>query len=159
MRGKRLLAAFLLGVGLCFVPTLGYGEVAHWLHKRKVSSMNFWLLNARVDYMMHNPTRFLIVTFHYNPVGTLKGAVEFPEGVDIDTKGKIHVLIRDSRGVFSDKSGTALLDQFKTELKVIYSFLRFIASDMDTDIVARFVSREEIPLGYFYQGEYYLWEK
>ena len=27
MRGKRLLATFLLGVGLCFVPALGHGEV------------------------------------------------------------------------------------------------------------------------------------
>ena len=27
MRGKKLLAAFLLGVGLCFIPALGYGEV------------------------------------------------------------------------------------------------------------------------------------
>ena len=27
MRGKKLLAAFLLGVGLCLVPAVGYGEV------------------------------------------------------------------------------------------------------------------------------------
>ena len=27
MRDKELLAALLLGVGLCFVPVLGYGEV------------------------------------------------------------------------------------------------------------------------------------
>lgn len=27
MRGKKLLAALLLGMGLCFVPVLGYGEV------------------------------------------------------------------------------------------------------------------------------------
>jgi len=27
MRVKQLLAAFSLGVGLCFVPALGYGEI------------------------------------------------------------------------------------------------------------------------------------
>jgi len=34
---------------------------------------------------------------------------------------------------------------------------------MDADIVATFWGREatrkDIPLGYFYQGEYHLWEK
>jgi len=29
MKGRGLLAAFLLGVGLCFVPALGQGEVMH----------------------------------------------------------------------------------------------------------------------------------
>ena len=159
MRGKKLLAAFLLGVGLCFVPVLGQGEVTHYLHERKTSSMNFWLLNARVSYMMHNPNSFLNVNFHYDPVGDLRGVVKFPEGVDIDTKGKIHVLVRDNRGVFSDKFGIALLDQFGRELEVIYSFLLFLVSDMDTDIVVRFASKEEILLGYFYEGEYHLWEE
>lgn len=155
MRGKKLLTAFLLAAGLCFVPALGYGEVAYWLHEKRASSMQFWLLDARVDYIMDNPTSFLNVNFHYDPVGTT--ILEFPE--DIDTKGKIHVLVRDNRGLFSDKSGIALLDQFKKELELIYSFLQFIASDMDTDIVARFASKEEILLGYFYQGEYHVWEK
>jgi len=48
------------------------------------------------------------------------------------------------------------LDSFKKNLEVIYSFIRVIATDMDTDVVALFLSKEEIPLGYFYQGEYYL---
>ncbi|MCK4617606.1 hypothetical protein KAT45_01760, partial [Candidatus Aerophobetes bacterium] len=157
MRGKKLLAAFLLGVGLCFVPVLGQGEVTHYLHERKTSSMNFWLLNARVSYMMHNPNSFLNVNFHYDPVGDLRGVVKFPEGVDIDTKGKIHVLVRDNRGVFSYKSGRVLLNQFKRQLELIYSFIELMATDMDIDIVAKLVSREQIPLAYFYQGEYHLW--
>jgi len=30
---------------------------------------------------------------------------------------------------------------------------------MDTDVVAQFLSKQQIPLGYFYQGEYHLWGK
>jgi len=65
----------------------------------------------------------------------------------------------DNRGVFSYKSGIALRDEFKRQLKVIYSFISLVATDMDADIVAQFLSREAIPLGYFYQGEYHLWEE
>lgn len=52
-----------------------------------------------------------------------------------------------------------MLDEFKRQLEVIYSFIEIVATDMDSDIIAEFLSRENIPLGYFYQGEYYLWEK
>jgi len=46
MRGKQLLAAFLLGVGLCFLPVLGYGEVEHWAYEAKASYMKVFLLEA-----------------------------------------------------------------------------------------------------------------
>ncbi|MBA7710323.1 hypothetical protein ES703_119263 [subsurface metagenome] len=180
MRVKRLLAAFLLGVGLCFVPVLGYGEVILetritvgeflvykdeplWGKVEAIDTeigllkMYIILLEAKVSYVMHNPTRFSIVEFHYDPDGRYKRAMEFPENVD--TKGKIFVGVGDTRGVFSYKSGIALLDEFKRRLEIIYSFIDLVATDMDTDIVAKFHSREGIPLGYFYQGKYYLWEK
>jgi len=35
----------------------------------------------------------------------------------------------------------------------------YLAMDMDADIVAIFISKGDIALGYFYQGEYHLWEK
>jgi len=72
-------------------------------------------------------------------------------------------MIIDNRGIFSDKSERALLSQFKKELEAIYSSLYEatggMATDMNTDIVAAFYSREQNPLGSFYQGEYHLWEK
>ena len=161
MRSKTLLAAFLLGAGLCFVSALGYGEVKQ---QPEVSVMDLYLLKefdllkARVDYMMCNPTNFLNVNFYYDPEGTRRKIFELPEGVD--TKDKIFVKVQDNRDVFSYESGTALLDQFKRELEAIYSFLTLpTMGDMNTDIVAIFCSREGIPLGYFYQGEYHLWEK
>jgi len=158
MRTKKLLAAFLLGVGLCFVPVLGYGEVKKFMAETKeVSNMNWYLLKARVNYVMRNPTTFSDVSFHYDAHGVYGRTEKFPKSVD--TIGKIYVTVYDRRGVFSYKSGIALLDEFKKQLKVIYSFIIPVATNMDTDIVAKFYSRGDIPLGYFYQGEYHLWEK
>ena len=157
MRGKKLLAALLLGVGLCFVPALGYGEVSGWSYETPVTYIEIELLNARITYIMTNPTSFLVVGFSYDPTGLHGRIAGLPESVD--TKGKISVVVGDNRGIFSDKSRKALLDSFKRELEIIYSYIQLVATDMDADIVARFYSREEIPLGYFYQGEYYLWEK
>jgi len=68
------------------------------------------------------------------------------------------VWIQDRTDVFSDKAGKVLIDQLKKNLENIYAFIMAEATDMDTDVVAVFLSREEIPLAYFYQGEYYLWE-
>ena len=155
MKVKALLAAFLLGVGLYFVPASGRGEVPKRVHEQKVTGIDFFLLDARVNYMMRNPTNFLYILVRYDPDGGF-GEV-FPQGVD--TKGKVCVKLRDTRDVFSYKSGIALLDQFKKELKIIYSYIEPVATDMDTDIVAKLVSREAIPLAYFYQGEYHLWER
>ena len=157
MRLKKLLAAFLLGIVLCFVPAMGYGEVQEWTYERKASYMKVSLLEARVSYMMHNPTTFLNVNFLYDPIGRYRRVEKLPESVD--TKGKIVIVISDTRDVFSYKSGIALLDQFKRELEVEYTFLRSLATDMDTDIVAIFANKEIIPLGYFYQGEYHLWRE
>jgi len=158
MRGKKLLAAFLLGVGLCFVPALGQGEVKQWMIEKKVRYTDFLLLKASVKYMMWNPTNFLCVTFTYTPDGVrvdLPGGL--PEGVVI--RGKIWVRVADNRGVFSSKSTIALREAFKKILDNVYPYIDDIATDMDTDIVAIFANKEIIPLGYFYQGEYHLWRE
>lgn len=156
MRGKKLLAAFMLGVGLCFVPVLGYGEVKHGVYDLSTPYMSFSLLRAMVQYIEANPESFLNVNFQYDPDGSV-GAGIFPEGVD--TVGRIIVLVYDTRGVFNYKMGAALLGEFRSNLVVIFSFLEAVASNIDNDIVAKFYTRKEIPLGYFYQGEYHLWEK
>jgi len=155
LRGKKLLPAFLLGVGLCFIPVLGYGYISELDYERRASKMEVNLLKAGIDYMMANPTGFLNVSFHYDPGAGLEQF--FPEGVV--TKGRIVILVTDNRDAFSDKSGIALLEQFKEELEAIYKCVRLVASDMDADIVAEFLTSEDVPLGYFYQGEYHLWEK
>lgn len=62
-------------------------------------------------------------------------------------------------GVFCYKSGKNLLDQFKWALDVMYWCIAPAATDMDTHVVGMFLNREQSPLGYFYRGEYYLWEK
>jgi len=90
-------------------------------------------------------------------VGALEGMRNFL-GV-VNTKRKVYVMVRDIRGVFSHKSGTALLEEFNKQLEVAYSCIDSVATNMYTDIVVTSDSKEEIPLGYFYQGKYYLWEK
>jgi len=155
MRGRGLLATFLLGVVLCFVPALGYGEVRHRPDETEPSFLDYGLLKARVDYIMRNPTIFLDIAFYYDVYGLWGRAAGLPQSVD--TKGKIYVIVRDSRDVFSYKSGISLREEFKKQLEVIYSYIESLAMAMDTDIAVKFVSRREIPLGYFYQGEYHLW--
>ncbi len=155
MRGKKLLVTLLLGAGLCFVPALGYGEVQEWMLESKASYMELSLLESRVSYMMSNPTNFLNINFYYDQRGAIGEIYGLSE--NIDTKGKILVVIRDTRDVFFYKSRIALLDLFKRQLEVIYSFIQPKATDMDTDVVAKLVSKDEIPVGYFYQGEYHLW--
>jgi len=135
---------------------LGYSPKK--LREIEASYMNVFLSDAKSHYMMLNPNRFLYVDFHYDRVGNWARA-ELPESVD--TNGKICIHIRDNRGVFSNKSGAALLGQFKRTLESIYrtSSIAIVNVDMDVDIVAMFCSEENVPLGYFYQGEYHLWEE
>ena len=153
MRARKLLVAFLLAVGLCLMPALGYGE----LHIRKdYELLDYNFLRATVHYIMHNPTTFLEVQFDLDEFGLLGIAFNLPE--DVDTEGRICVEVRDHRDIFSEGPEKTLLDQFKRELEVIYSFIDDIATDLDGDVVAVFYSGGDIPLGYFYQGEYHLWE-
>lgn len=119
--------------------------------------MNFVLLEARINYMMRNSPNFLYVSFYYDPDGSFGKAEEFPEKVD--TEGKIFVAVIDNKRAFSNKSGVVLRKQFKMILESIYSFIQGVATDMDNDVVAKFHSEDEIPVGYFYQGEYHLWEE
>ncbi len=154
MKKRLLLAIILLSLSFCFVSGAGYGEIL-LRDGMVVPRIEFLLLVDKIDYIMFNPTIPLIVDFHYDPDG--QGGIFFPEKVN--TKGKIFVWIQDRIDIFSDKTGKVLLDQLKRSLEDIYIFIMAEATDMNTDIVALFLSGEEIPLGYFYQGEYHLWEE
>ena len=140
MRGKKLLAVF---------------------HKRKARFIDIALLKATVNYMMFNHARFLAVNLFYDPTGAQGKAAKLP--VDVDTKGKILVMVQDNRRIWSDKSGipleVPLLDDFRMELETIHSFIAMWTTDMDTDVVAGFYTQQQKLLGYFYQGEYHLWKK
>lgn len=154
MKNKKLLAIILLSLSFCFVSGAGYGEIEEWKIESKVPYIEWLLLKASLRYVMSNPTNFLFVEFTYSPDKVVGG---LPEGVDI--KGKIWARVIDTRGIFSYKSGIALREHFKKELETLYSYIDDIATDMDTDIVAIFVSKGDLALGYFYQGEYHVWEE
>jgi len=188
MRVKQLLAAFLLGAGLCFVPVSGYGEiiqpvkpsVAFYMTEYKENpeqgldewrkdcdttlptGLDYLLLWAMTMYIMNNPTNFQSVNILYDSVGELKEY--YPENVD--TKRKVCIEITDVRGVFSHlisessvKSRISLKQGFKVYLEIVYSYIDKWATNINTDIVGKFVSKGGIPLCYFYQGEYHLWGK
>ena len=159
MKNKKSLAIILLGLSFCFVPALGYGEVKQWMIEQKTSYIDVLLLEAMVVIIMVNPTKFGDVRLLYDWSGSYGKELKFPAG--IDTKGKILVRVTDSRDRMFSKSGTnlLLLEQFKQNLNNLYTYIEDIATDMDSDIVAKFYSKGDIPLGYFYQGEYHLWEK
>ncbi len=167
MRNKKLLAIILLSLSFCFVTRAGYGEQIlskEWMasmrkymqDEKKASAMDIYLLEAKVSYMMRNPTGFLLIGLVYDSSGAGAKSWGFPEGVD--TKDKIYIAVTDNRGAFANKSETVLLEKFEKELNSIYVDLWFYA-DMAADVVAKFSSMENVPLGYFYQGEYHLWEE
>jgi len=103
----------------------------------KELSVAFQLSQARVDYIMANPTSFLNVRFNYIP-----------------DERCIHAEVYDTRGIFSNKSGIALLAKFKKSLEAIYSFVQL---DRDAHIVALFYAKGDTPLGYYSEGEYRPW--
>jgi len=157
MKNKRLLVIILLSLSFCFVPVFGNGKVRTSYDN---VAMDISLIKAEIDYMMSNPTSFLNVDFYYDPIG-IHGDLFFQGIEGVDTENKICVVVKDSRDVFSDKSGRSLLDQFKRELEIMYRCIQDTATttDMHADIVVSFYTKEGIPLGYFYQGEYHLWGK
>lgn len=157
MKKRLLLAAILVGVVLCFVVSgAGYGEVIKWMINREASFLEMSLLNARITYMMVNLYDYQNVGFVYDPNGEL-GKTVFPKGVN--TKNKIIVRVEDIREEFINKSREDLLILFWAELMSISSALEGAAiTDMDTDVVAIFYSRDGNPLAYFYQGKYRFWE-
>ncbi len=158
MIGKRFLAAILLGVILCFVVSgVGYGEIRAEL-MGPPTRLDFLLLQSQFIYVMAFPDNFESILLSYDPDGKLGKEKELPEGVD--TKGKIVASIVDSRYRFSGLEAD-ILRTIKRELEVIYTYgaMIAIAPDMNTDIVAVFYSYKSIPLAYFYQGEYHLWDE
>ncbi len=181
MKKRLLLAAILLVVVFCFVSGVGYGEIIQlekpniswyineypedpqkgldlWLYDYDLilpSMLDHQLLWAMLMYVMRNPTTFECVNILYDSTGRFEEG--YPPGVI--TKGKISIEVIDVRGYFSDRSGVALKEAFKMYLDAVYSFIEAWATDMDTDIVAKFLSIGSIPLGYFYQGEYHLWDE
>ena len=156
MRRKKFLAAILLVMSFCFVSGVGYGEIAEWTLERTVLRLDYSLGWAMLFYVWDHKTDFLVVIFSYD---SYVGEVKFSSKPDVSTGGKILIEITDSRGIFSNKSGIALLNLFRKTLKDIYSYIEDYATDMDADVVAilmAFPGGNE--LAYFYQGEYHLWE-
>lgn len=155
MKNRKLLAVVLLSLTFCFVSGAWYGEIPEWMFESSASYIDLALLEGTVRYMMAKPYDFLRVSYYYDLTGRF--AERFPAGVR--TKDKVYISIIDSRNVSSYKFGKTLLDQFAMELFPAYNVIRTIATDMNNDIVAAFISGQVRTIGYFYEGEYYLREE
>ncbi|MEA1965195.1 MAG: hypothetical protein U9O41_08780 [Candidatus Aerophobetes bacterium] len=80
---KKAIIVILLGVSLCFIPVLGYGEVNQKLVKNKtVRDIDFLLLRSAVTYMMYNPNDFFAVELFYDPDGGFRKVYNLPEDVN-----------------------------------------------------------------------------
>ncbi len=157
MKNKKLLAIILLSLSFCFVSGVGYGEVKEWTLERTVRIIDLQLGWDMLFYVWDHETDFLVVIFSYD---SYVGKVTFSSKPDVSTEGKILIEITDSRGIFSNKSGIALLNLFRKTLRDIYSYIEDYVTDMDADVVAilkAFPGGHE--LAYFYQGEYHLWDE
>ncbi len=156
MKNKKLLVVILLSLSFCFVSGVGYGKVHPDFNEGKSLEI---FQDARISYIMGKPDGFLLVNLIYShpQLGELIGLqLEYPEGVD--TVGKVLIQVYDTRGVFSDKSGASLLAQCKKELDYIYYCISASVWDMDNDVAAKFYTGKNIPLAYFSEGKYHLWE-
>ena len=125
-----------------------------------MSLLDYFLLEARVNYMMRNFESYDWVVMGYDMVGSFRDFYKLPD--DVRTAGKIVVEIQDHRGelpLLIPIGELSLLEVFERKLTTIYSYIEGISLDMDSDIIAILKSKEDIPLAYFYQGEYYLWEE
>lgn len=110
--------------------------------------------------MMRNFESYDWVVMGYDMVGSFRDFYKLPD--DVRTAGKIVVEIQDHRGelpLLIPIGELSLLEVFERKLTTIYSYIEGISLDMDSDIIAILKSKEDIPLAYFYQGEYYLWEE
>ncbi len=168
MRKKQFLAAILLSLSFCFVSRVGYGEkmtneqIRKAMVEQKTSYLKLLLLEARVSYIMNNPNDFLDISCSYEPfeitfVDYFK-EMNLPE--DFVTKDKLFISIFDNRGIFSGKTGEDLLRLFmKTLRSFYYSSNVFGLFSYPSDIVAIFYAEGKVPLGYFHESEYHLWDE
>lgn len=167
MKTRILLVVCLLAVGLCLIPAVGFGEIDDrlvsgkaeaWLGS-KASLLDFLLLEATVQYIMLNAPNHEFIGMKYDLSGSFGEFYKFPK--NISTRDKIFIFIRDIREYYTPEAlsmtGWSVLELFKLQLTTLHIFIKNFATDMDNDIVALVQTRGEVPLAYFYQGEYYLW--
>lgn len=154
MRKKRFLAITLLSFSFCFVVSgVGYGEEKTVENRREVrvqqaSTLDLYLLDSKVRYIMKNPDDFLDITCSYTILdltsveGLIYNDLNLPE--DFVTKDKLFIIIRDHRGVLSGKTDFDLMGLFAVHL------LRFFHGSL----LGAFFS---YPSGYFYQNVYHFY--
>ena len=164
--------AFLVGIVAAGLLTLmsmsGGAEIAFvWftdegkLRRATISALEVYLLEVEVDIMMNLPDEYPAVDLEYDEAGTTGRSYELMySGVKLDTRGKIVIDVRDTRGWFSSITSEAeFLEKFKRIVALVTYELHFmVTNDVDNDVVVFLIAKEGTKerglLGYFYEGEY-----
>lgn len=81
------------------------------MEEQKATFMGLYLLMARIDYIVRNPDLFLNVNLCYQKPEIKRPERDFPE--DVDMRGKVWVVFKDNRGMFSDESEADLLSYLR----------------------------------------------
>jgi len=140
---------------------MGYGkqytaeEIKKQIHEQKASYMDIVLLKAKTNYIMDNPADFLKIILTYDHQGIFLSSDEkeiLPD--NINSKCKIIVRITDNRGAVPLTSIRALANFFVPHFLAVCRYIS-VLGDIDTDVIGIFCNKEDIPLGYFYKGEYH----
>jgi len=128
MKSRRLLAAILLGVVLCFVVSgVGYGDIPEVLvnghmeawTKREPPLLNYLLLEAKIDYIMRHPDNYEYIWMRYDMDGSLRDFFEIPEGVN--TADKIIIIIDDIREHYLQLPAQRNIDYFLKFYEILKS--------------------------------------
>ena len=165
MKKRILLLVILLIVAIIFLtPMLGGAEINQlWftekgeLRAATVSALDFHFLKIKVEIIMGNPDDYLGVDFAYDEIGNM--GEWFEEFVRLYTRGKIVIIVRDSRERFSSY---ALKSEFLNYFDALTVFFKIkllgVTNDFNNDIVVYLIPKEGTKegglLGYFYEGEH-----
>lgn len=123
---------------------------------KEVSRLDWRFLNMKVDLIMHNP-ELPGVSISYDKIGFHGEQME--KYVSLQTRGKIVVYIRDTRGFYASiATKSELLEYLNGMWATLEINLFGITNNFDNDVVIYIIPREGLEkgslLGYFYQGKF-----
>ncbi len=122
----------------------------------EISRLDWSFLNIRVNLIMANP-ELPGVSISYDKIGFHGEQME--KYVSLQTRGKIVIDIRDTRGFYASIATKSELLEYLNGMWLSLEINLFgITNDFDNDVVIYIIPREGLLkgglLGYFYQGKF-----
>jgi len=168
MRARAFFVGIVAAGVLLLIPAAATPEIQFFwftdegkLRRAEDSALELALLEFKVEMIMHLPDEYLAVDLEYDEYGGIgKTYALMYSGVELDTRGKIVVDVRDTRDWFSPTISEAeFWEKFEKIVMLFTSELRIrFTNDPDNDVVVFLIPKEGTAkrglLGYFYEGEY-----